>query len=247
MGNWAKTRAAIVALGFASAQVAFSANALAEPPIGSRLGERLDKNSVENERDSAQSAHQLAGCMLAKKASVARGLLNARSYEELKALQGKMNGEVDCFAILPGNDMVEGVMVSYPPEIMRGNIAEELLKKNRPAVANLSRLPIQKGYTRSWFAFTGRPQSVDEMATCVAETNPAAVMALVDSEPFSGSENAAFGNLVPVMGPCLVAGTKLEGKREPLRASLAEALYQRVTNPGESMPTSPPAATANQK
>jgi hypothetical protein len=221
--------------------------AFAEPPIGSRLGQRLDKNGVENERDSAQSAHQLAGCILAKKGSTGADLLHARSVDELKKLQARMNGEVDCFAILPGNDFVEGVRVSYPPEIMRGDLAEELLKRNRAAVAKLASLPIQKGYSRSWFPFTGRPQSVDEMATCVAETNSPAVMALVDSEPFSDRENSAFANLIPVLGPCLVAGTKLEGKREPLRAALAEALYQRMANPGEGVPQPAAASQASQK
>jgi hypothetical protein len=47
-----------------------------------------------------------------------------------------------------------------------------------------------------------------------------------------------FGGLVPFMGPCLRAGTKIEGKR-PLRAALAEALYQRFTNPRESIAAAP--------
>lgn len=243
--SWVLCRAAVAVLVAAPAVSLFAGPASAEPPIGSRLGQRLDKNEVGNERDSAQSAHQLAGCILAKKGSTGRDILNARSAEEVKKLQTKMNGEVDCFAILPGNDFVEGVVVSYPPQIMRGDLAEELLKRSRPAVARLPLLPIQKGYERSWFPFTGRPQSVDEMATCVAESNPLAIMALIDSEPFSDRENIAFGNLVPAMGPCLVAGAKLEGKREPLRAALAEALYQRATNPGESV--AQPATAASQK
>lgn len=80
------------------------------------------------------------------------------------------------------------------------------------------------------------------MAACVADTNPAAVIGLIGSEPFSGGEDAAFGNLMPVLGQCLVAGTKLDAKREPLRAALAEALYQRATNPNESLAASPQTA-----
>jgi hypothetical protein len=72
-------------------------------------------------------------------------------------------------------------------------------------------------------------------------------MALVDSEPFSGRENSAFANLIPLLGSCLVAGTKLEGKREPLRAALAEALYQRMANPGESVTQSATPSPALQK
>jgi hypothetical protein len=72
------------------------------------------------------------------------------------------------------------------------------------------------------------------MATCVTDTNPAGVIALLDSEPYTDSENSAFSALIPFMGPCLSAGTKLSGEREPLRAALAEALYQRVNLPTDS-------------
>jgi hypothetical protein len=116
---------------------------------------------------------------------------------------------------------------------MRGDLAEELIKRDRHDVSTLQPLAIQKLYLRSWFQFTGRNVSVDEMAACVADTAPAAIIALVDAQPFSDAEGTAFGSLVPYMGPCLRAGTKLEGKREPLRAALAEALYQRFTNPSE--------------
>lgn len=235
MNIWFFGSAALVAL--------IGATAHAEPPIGSRLGERLEKKEVEDQRDAAQAAHQLAGCVLAKRGTAGRDLLNARTEEEVVNLRARISGDYECFAVLPGNDFVEGVAIAYPPDVMRGHLAEELLKRNRQAVAELQPLPLQKVYSRSWFPFTGRHISLDEMAACVADTNPAAVMALMASEPFSRDENAAFGNLMPFMGPCLAAGTKLDAKREPLRAALAEALYQRVTNPSESLvPTAQAAA-----
>jgi hypothetical protein len=120
---------------------------------------------------------------------------------------------------------------------MRGDLAEEFIKRSwHYNASRLQPLPIQKVYSRAWFGFTGRNVSVDEMAACVADTNPAAVLALIDSEPFSNAEATAFGNLIPSLGPCLRAGTKLEGKKEPLRAALSEALYQRLANPAESNP-----------
>jgi hypothetical protein len=221
--------------------------AFAEPPIGSRVGERLQKDQVNNERDAVQSAHQLAGCIIVKQGSAARDLLSARSDEEVKKLRAKMTGEFECIADLPGNDFVEGVEVNYPQDVMRGDLAEELIKRNRHDVSALQALPIQKIYARSWFQFTGRDVSVDEMAACVADTAPFAVVALVDAQPFSDSEGTAFAKLVPYMGPCLRAGTKLEGKREPLRAALAEALYQRFTNPSESIAAPQAVAQAQQK
>jgi hypothetical protein len=224
-------RRSVIAL---SLVVAASA-AFAEPPIGSRLGDRTRSNPVENQRDSAQIAHQLAGCIVAKRGSAGRDLLDSRNQEEVEKLNAKMDGELDCIANISRNALVEGVQVFYPPQVIRGDLAEVFLKRSRQEVARLQPLPIQKVYSRSWFAFTGRHVSVDEMAACVADTNPGAIMALVDSPPFSDDENAAFGKLVPFMGPCLQAGTKVDAKREPLRAAMAEALYQRMTNPAESV------------
>lgn len=219
----------------ASAVLLAGTAAQAEPPIGSRLGERLERKKVQDERDAAQAAQQLAGCILAKRGSAGPDLLAARSEEEVAKLVSRMRGEIDCFAVIPRNAFVEGVAVAYPPDIMRGHLAEQLLIRNRTAVARLQPLPLQRTYSRSWYAFTGRHISLDEMAACVADTNPASIMALMGSEPHSDQENSAFKTLLPAMGPCLVAGTKLTGKREPLRAALAEALYQRLANPAESV------------
>jgi hypothetical protein len=220
----------IVAL-FASASIAW-----AEPPIGSRLGNRVETKAVGDEGDAVQAAHEFAGCMVLERGSAASDLLAARNADQVKALNAKLTGNLDCFANISRNALVvEGLRVHYPPPIMRGDLAEELLKRYRPAVARLQPLPIQKTYSRSWFDFTGRHVSLDEMSACVADTNPGAILALVGTQPLSDDESAAFAALMPSMGPCLVAGTKLDAKREPLRAALAEALYQRVTHPGESV------------
>jgi hypothetical protein len=221
--------------------------AWAEPPIGSRVGERTEKHQIKDERDAAEIAHQLAGCILATRGKAGIELLSARSDDEVQRLNQRVNGEEECIANISRNDFVDEVEVNYPPDILRGDIAEELLKKRRSTVLQLQPLPIQKTYSRSWFAFTGRDVSVDEMATCVAETNPAAIMDLVETAPFSDGEGAAFSKLVPYMGPCLRVGTRLEGKREPLRAALAEALYQRLTNPSESIAGAPHAAANSEK
>ena len=221
--------------------------AIAEPEIGSRVGDRIDtKRVVQNDRDAAQIAHQLAGCLLSKRGSAAPDYLKTRNAEEADKLHAKMSGDVECLANIPANDFVQQVNVYFPTDIMRGDLAEELLKRDRRDSSALQPLPLQRIYTRDWFPFTGRNVSVDEMAACVADTNPAGVVALIDTEPFSPSEGAAFGNLIPSMGPCLRAGTKLDGRREPLRAALAEALYQRMIDPSASIPASPQQASAQQ-
>jgi hypothetical protein len=224
--------AAVVA---ATACVVSTSAAYAEPPIGSRLGDRQEKQARADERSAIHAAHELAGCIVVKRGSVARGVLDSREAEQLTKFESRTGGELDCIANIEGNDLMEGVSVSYPRDIMRGDLAEELIERNRASVQQLQPLPIEKTYARPWFALTGRHVSVDEMAACVANTNPAAIIGLIDAEPVSDAENAAFQNLIPLMGPCLVAGTKLDAKREPLRAALAEALYQRWAHPQENV------------
>jgi hypothetical protein len=230
--------AALVSLGVASAT-------RAEPPIGSRLGDRLEKNKVKDERESVQAAHQLAGCIVVKRGSIARGILDSRDEQQVKKFESQSGGTVECMANISRNDLVDSILVMYPGDIMRGDIAEELLKRNRSAMQQLQPLPMERTYSRPWYVFTGRHVSLDEMATCVANTNPAAIAALINSEPFSGDEDSAFGTLIPVLGPCLVAGTKLDARREPLRAALAEALYQRAFHPEENVPSAAPDSQAS--
>ena len=243
MKSWILAGAAIAAVMYSF--VASISPVFAEPPIGSRLGNRVDAKPVEDDRDAVQAAHQLAGCIVVKRGSSARSFLDSRDLADVKKIASQMGGEVDCIANIERNDLVEGIRVNYPEDIMRGDIAEELLKRNQSAVQLLQPLPIEKTYARPWFAFTGRNVSVYEMAACVSSTNPAGIMALVRTEPFSGEENAALGNLIPAMGPCLVAGAKLDAKREPLRAALADALYQRIANPSEG--DAKPAKTVSSK
>jgi hypothetical protein len=45
--------------------------ARAEPPIGSRLGDRTEKQKTKNEKESALTAHELAGCIIVKRGSAA--------------------------------------------------------------------------------------------------------------------------------------------------------------------------------
>lgn len=238
----------VALLACASVCVLLATAAAAEPPIGSRVGERTEKQAIKDQRDAVHIAHEFAGCVLATRGSAARDFLNARSEEEVANDRKRLGGEEECFANFDRNDIVEGVEVSYPGDILRGDLAEELVKRQHAAAAQLQPLPIQKVYSRPWYAFTGRDVSVDEMATCVADTNPAAILNLLDTAPYSDSEGAAFSSLIPYLGPCLRAGTKLAGAREPLRAALAEALYQRLANPAEDVSAPAPATVqANSK
>ena len=140
-------------------------------------------------------------------------------------------GAVQCFGAQFSNDMVEERHIVYPPDIMRGMLAEAALERSRAEVDALPALPLQKVYQRDWFSVTGRHVTVDEMGACIADTNPAGAAALMRTQPFSTQEGAAFAALSDNLGKCLRMGTKLRAGRQALRAALAEALFQRLNRP----------------
>ena len=210
----------------------------AEPPIGSRLGERTEKRAIGRESDSAMTAHEMARCMLDRKPKDVRAFLTETNEVENHRAAQKLSATMDCFAI-GGDENAEAAIVMFSIDVMRGMLAEELIKVSHRSFEQLPALPAQRGYARRWFAVSERAGAVDEMATCTADVNPRAVLALIDTRPYSDQERAAIGAIAPVLGNCLVAGAKVDANRQALRAALADALFQRVANPQEIVPTAP--------
>ncbi|WP_395623042.1 hypothetical protein [Sphingomonas daechungensis] len=220
--------------GPASAQDAETGTRLA-PPKARNLG-----SVALTPKDQAVGAKRMAECVFNRKTALSRQALLAPTADAAKAALDRLRGEVTCFGADPSNDLVGARVAQIPPDIMRGMIAEAALGRTRDEAAALQPLPLQQIYTRNWFAVTGRHVSVDEMGACVADTNPAGVLALSRTEPMSAEENTAFGALMDNFGKCLRAGVKLQASRQALRAALAEALYQRLNAPTPA----PTAATA---
>ena len=203
----------------------------AEPPIGSRLGERIERDPMKKERESALGAQEMARCLVNKQGHTVRAYLAALTLKDGARFSNQMAGEHECFSMTEGNDLVEGRLVTFPHDIYRGMLAEWLIKGDVATYAALPALPRQLTYSRIWYAATERDVSVDEMATCVSEIAPTETLALLKTEPYSDAEGTTFAAVVPSMGACLRAGVKLTGNRQSLRAALADALYQRVANP----------------
>jgi hypothetical protein len=209
-----------------------STGALAEPPTGSRLGDFRRPGPTLTAKDQAQGSKRMAECLFNRKPDLSRQALLAPTREAAEAASNKLMGNVQCFNdAFFANDMVEERHVSFPPDILRGMLAEAALDRARDKVAALRPLPLQQIYQRNWYAVTGRHVSVDEMGACVADTNPAGVLALARTQPASAEENAAFSGLMGNFGKCLRAGVKLQASRPALRAALSEALYQRLNAP----------------
>jgi hypothetical protein len=229
------TRVRNLLVGICAALIAMPA--VAEPPIGSRIGNRLSPAVQKNsEEEMARSAHAAAACMANKRGHAVARLLAASDEAELqKAQKAIWANNLTCYSGFSDNEIVEGRRIDWPTDLMRGMLAEEMLKSRTRDVAELAALPLRQGrYVRSWFAMTGRNPVIDEMGACLADTSPSQIGAILAVRPYSAEENSSFGAIIPMMGNCLSAGAKLTGNRQSLRAAFADALYQRLINPGAS-------------
>lgn len=223
-----RSRAAVALV--AMACLASSA-AWADPPTGSRLGSGTQPGPRLTARDQAIGAKQMATCLYNRKKTLAQAVLLASTKEAGFAATQRLMGNLECFGAQFGNDMVQERNVHFPPEIMRGMLAEAALERTRSQVDALQPLPLEKIYQRAWFPVTGRNVTVDEMGACIADTNPAGTAALIRTEPTGREEGTAFAALADNLGKCLRIGTKLQANRQSLRAALADALYQRLNRP----------------
>ena len=211
--------------------------AISQPETGTRLAAPASRGVTSvalTSKDQAVGAKRIAECVYNKKGTLSRQTLLASNAETANAAMSRLMGEVRCFGEDASNDLVETRIVQIPPPIMRGMLAEAALDRSESQAKALQPLPIQQIYQRDWYAITGRHLTVDEMGACIADTNPAGVLALVNTVPVSKEEAAAFTALRPNLGACLRAGTKLQASQQALRAALADALFQRLNAPASA-------------
>jgi hypothetical protein len=208
-----------------------ASSAMAEPPIGSRLGERTATANQRTNYDALRTAHRLAECLYFKRGGDVRAFLAARADADVQRYDRALNKSVECArAQLTDTPNIEGAAVLAPADVMRGIFAEAALLKMKTDDA-LPPLEAQPSYARDWFAVTGRPAAIDEMGACTADQNPAGIRSLLATKPESAEEVAAVKALGTTLGPCLPQGATLKANRQSLRAVLAEALYQRAVAP----------------
>ena len=178
------------------------------------------------------TAQRYAACLAQSHVAQARELLRTSTASAANLPYRGMVQDDRCVSQAFGSQVFSPADEAFSTPTLRGNLAEQLLLKQDAAVAALKPLPLeQKRYTRPWFAATGRHPAVDEMAVCMAATNPGGIAALIRTSPASGEEGAAFEAMSPALVKCLSAGTQLNVSRQAIRAALADALYQRLTNP----------------
>lgn len=226
----------MIAAAAAVAVVMLASPSLAQPTTGSRLAKPEQRGVELPKRDAAIAAREMAQCLYNRRKGAAEALLHAYHAEAAEAAYRKLGDEVECYRIVSTNDFVDVRRVSFSQDVLRGAIAEAALSRNYDDAVLLQPIAFeQKRYLRPWFAATGRSAVVDEMAACIADTNPRAILTLSRTAPESKTEASAFAALTPSLGQCLAAGATLSATRPALRAALADALYQRVRNPALSL------------
>lgn len=198
--------------------------------IGSRLAKPDYIRSEHDPKSAVRSAHQMVACLYLKSSSRVRTALGVTEREDALAKLAALQPRGTCHTLRVRDDNAQAQQVRYPPDIYRGMLAEAAIRQDfkgrtLPAVAR------EQVYTRPWFAATTRPAVVDEMAACVADTDPSGIQSLLATMPETPDEAAATAKLMPSLGPCLTAGATLNANQQSLRAALAEALYHRFTAP----------------
>ncbi|HET7576452.1 MAG TPA: hypothetical protein VFK19_07800 [Sphingomicrobium sp.] len=187
---------------------------------------------------TAQSskAKRYAACVSDRNGKEVRKLMQATSADAANMPYHELINDDRCFSRVFGDQPFRPQDAAESVAMLRGNLAEHALKADAGKIAALQALPLQqKRYIRPWFAATGRHPAVDEMGACMADTDPAGIMALIRTNPGYADEGAAVSALTPALTKCLSAGTRLDANRPALRAALADALYQRMTNPALSV------------
>ena len=208
-----------------------------DPAIGSRLNPGTRRQYNADMGNPQESMFRFTECTVSLNEGRMRTYLDTRSKAELEtasrafdqsdratrcAIDAYVGGDAALFQF--GSDT----------GVLRGMTAEAFLRKYRVGTG-LPPLALQPKYPRDWHAMTGRPAQIDEMATCVAEVNPAGIMAVTKTEFGSKKEKKALDSLAPTVGKCLLAGAKLTTNQLGLRTALAEALYHRVFDPAAAV------------
>ena len=178
---------------------------------------------------SASQDTTLKHCSTRLNRPVARALLWSTTLDQAAAHAKKVRLKTNCTATGKHSGFYSFEPTGGSVESMRGVVAEVLVKEDLRSAAALPAHPIQRQYPRHWFAATGRHISIDEMATCIAETNPQGILYLLGFGPKTAGEAAAITALEPSFKACLRAEYKLVGDRQIVRGALADALYQRLT------------------
>lgn len=185
--------------------------------------------------DKITTYEEMNDCQMRPNIEAAKALLAANDMVESERWAAKFKWRT-CALKGPHGDFMKVVPNDPRLDELRWMSAEYFLARDPAAAAALQPLPRQRVYDRPWFKATMRHNSIDEMAACVADTNPRGIIALNKTMVGSAQEGAALSRLKTDFSACLRADVQLKGERKAIRGALVEALYQRTQHwsPGEA-------------
>ena len=226
-------RASLALLLACSAGATLATGAMADPPTGTRIDRAAPGLSNRDNPLHSASARPGVNRYLRCSASLGRSraikLLDEpfRSAEQIEAAI-RFNPGVTYEDTRSANCFEEmgSVQIGYDPVVAVGAFAEFLVrdrfdKDDIAAIASLS--------TEDWRSPGLLPRNASEaLGMCVAQARADLILALIDAAPESEAEDAALGELVPLLGPCLVEGAEARFDKGFLRALLAYGLYRTL-------------------
>ena len=201
--------------------------AVAEPPTGSRMGNRLKKVENASFRDPYALAYRVARCAAALKRSDVRRILDAPTVEARDNARKAVSHMRNCNASYFFGGEAEVLSYSIDQVVHDGMYGEAVLMEDK-AAGDLPVLPIQHDYTRGWFAVSGRRPVLNETAVCLADIAPAKVFALFKTRISAPEEMTAVNAMGVELGQCVPAGIEMHLDARTLRSALGEAMYHRV-------------------
>ena len=172
---------------------------------------------------------RLVRCAMSRRENLARNILQTRpgSNAQERAVSPFRRVMENCM-----NDLVPGMFLGNAET--RGAIAQVFYLRQYPAKPNFAALdhkamPLPKAWLTGKISEYEKVQMLgQDFSNCVVAAAPDDADALLRTEIRSTAERAAFRRLVPVLGPCLPKGLKMQLDVAWLRAVVAEGLLRSM-------------------
>jgi hypothetical protein len=195
----------------------------AQPEIGSRIDAGPRGAVTPQEREDQATARRVmrtyAACLLAARPRTAVAIVAAAygSDEQAAIVRRRVQGVEDCMGRT-------GLSMRFPPETLAGALGEAGIRAHF-TTADLAPVAALAEADVARLGLTPR-NGYEEIAACIARRDPAAVRALVLTEPATPEERIARRPVVANVGACVNQGQSLSVDMGGLRAMVAVALYR---------------------
>lgn len=201
----------------------------AQAQIPTSSGEFRTNTAPDARKRGAIELVRLTTCALQRRGALALNILTTRpgSADQERMVEPFRRVMENCM-----DDLVPAIYLGNSE--VRGAIASQIYLKDYPIQPDFAKLdhpavPLPKAWVTGQINAYERQQLIDQdFANCVTAADPATVDAMLRTEVRSKDEAVQFRKLVPVLGPCLPKGVKLEMDVAWMRSVGAEALLRSI-------------------